>query len=86
MKAVGYNIVIKTETPGTKKTKGGLLLTESQRVDVRYQKAEVLAIGPDVIGINEGDNIFFDKRAATRLVINKDIFHVIKYSDVVVVL
>ena len=86
MKAVGYNIVIKAETPGTTKTKGGLLLAENQRIDIMYQKATILTVGPDVKGLKENDKIYFDKRAATKLEINKDIFHVIKYADVVVVL
>ena len=45
MKAVGRNILIKPFKKGTEKTKGGLLLSEGQRADVRYHKGKVLSTG-----------------------------------------
>lgn len=41
MKAIGYNILINKEKEGIKATKGGLLLSESQRQDIRYVKAKI---------------------------------------------
>ena len=38
MKAIGRNIIIKKKKEDTvKKTDGGLMLTGSQRVDIRYK-------------------------------------------------
>ena len=42
MKAIGRNLIIKKIKEGTTKTKGGLLLSENQRDDIRYIEAEVL--------------------------------------------
>ena len=48
MIAVGRNIVIQKKKEDTiKKTDGGLMLTGSQRVDVRYKEATVLHCGSD---------------------------------------
>jgi co-chaperonin GroES (HSP10) len=86
MKAVGKNIIIQKEKQGISKTKGGLLLTEKTREDLRYNKAKVISIGSEVVGINESDNIFYDKHAGHDIEYNKNIYQVIKMQDVVIVL
>ena len=87
MKAIGRNIIIKKKKEDTvKKTDGGLMLTGSQRVDIRYKEAVVLHCGDDVKGIEEGKTIFYDKNASHRLEVGKEVFHVIRDIDVVVIL
>ena len=86
MKAIGKNLIVKTSKQGISETKGGLFLAEKQREDIRFNKAKVLTHGEDVKGINEGDEIYFDRRAGHKIEINKDTYHVIKARDVVVVL
>ena len=53
MKAIGRNIIIKKTEEQNKSTKGGLILTEKQREDIRFQEAEVLHIGTDVVGVKK---------------------------------
>ena len=48
MKAVGKHIVVNPEKDIETKTKGGLLLGEAHREDIRYRKATVLSVGPMV--------------------------------------
>lgn len=87
MRAIGNNIVIdKIKEETVAKTDGGLLLTNSQRVDVRYKKATVINCGEKVKGVKEGDSIFYDKNAGHRLEVDKEVLYVIRDSDVVVVL
>ena len=86
MKAIGRNLIIKKLKEGTTKTKGGLLLAETHRDDIRYIEASVISIGNDVVGVKENDNIFFDKHAGHKIEIDKDTYHVIKLEDIVVVL
>ena len=86
MKAVGNNIVIIPEKVKTDKTKGGLLLAENQREDIRYVEASVVSVGSEVNGVNEGDKIFFDRHAGHIIEIDKNNYHVIKAQDVVIVL
>jgi chaperonin GroES len=86
MKAIGKNLVIQKVKEGTTATKGGLLLAENQREDIRYVEAKVLYIGDEVVGVKEGDNIFFDRHAGHKIEYNKETYHVIKLGDVVVVL
>jgi len=86
MKAVGKCLIIEKIKEGTTKTKGGLLLAENQREDIRYLQAKVLSIGDEVVGVKEGDMIFYDRHAGHKIEIDKDIYHLIRLSDVVVVL
>ncbi len=86
MKAIGRNLIIQKLKEGTTKTKGGLLLAENQREDIRYVEATIVSVGSEIIGINKDDKIFFDRHAGHKIEIEKEIYHVIKAQDVVVVL
>lgn len=86
MKAIGKNLIIQKTKEGTTKTKGGLLLAENQREDIRYVEATIVSVGFEIVGINKDDKIFFDRHAGHKIEINKQTFHVIKAQDVVVVL
>ena len=61
MKAIGRNLIIEKKKEGTTKTKGGLLLAENQREDIRYTEADILSVGEQVEGLKDGDKIFFDQ-------------------------
>ena len=86
MKAVGKNLIIQKEKQGVSKTKGGLLLTENNREDLRYNKAKVISTGSEVKGVQKNDNIFYDKHAGHDVEYKKEIFQVIQVQDVVIVL
>ena len=86
MKAIGRNLIIQKTKEGTTKTKGGLLLAENQREDIRYVEATVVSVGSDIVGIKENDKIFFDRHAGHKIELEKQTYHVIKAQDVVVVL
>ena len=86
MRAIGNNLIIKKIEESNQSTKGGLLLTEKQREDVRFQQAEVFKVGDGVQAVKEGDIIYFDKAASHRIEINKEPYHVIRQENVVVVL
>ena len=84
MKAVGKCLVIEKIKEGTTKTKGGLLLAENQREDIRYLQAKVLSIGDEVVGIKKDDVILYDRHAGHKIEVDKNIYHVIRLGDVVV--
>ena len=86
MKAIGRNLIIEKIKEGTSKTKGGLLLAENQREEIRYTEADILSVGEQIEGLKEGDKIFFDRHAGHKIEIDKKTYHVIKAQDVVVVL
>ena len=86
MKAVGKYIVINPIKETETKTKGGLLLAESQREDVRYRRAKVIEPGSDVKVLNKGDEVYYDKAAGFNIEIKKDRYKVIKEQDVVIVI
>ncbi len=86
MIAVGKNIIIKDTQEKTTKTKGGLILAEKQREDIRYQEAEVLIPGSDVTLLKKGDKIFYDKHAALKVDIEGKVFSIIKEQDIVIIL
>jgi co-chaperonin GroES (HSP10) len=86
MKAIGRNLIIQKVKEGTTTTKGGLLLAENQREDIRYVEAQVMSIGDEVVGVKASDIIFYDRHAGHKIEIGKEIYHIIKLADVVVVL
>jgi chaperonin GroES len=86
MKAIGVNLVIQKVKEGTTATKGGLLLAESHREDIRYIEAKVIQVGDQVVGVKEGDSIFYDRHAGHKIEVNKETYRVIKLGDVVIVL
>ena len=86
MKAVGKNLIINIIKEGNTKTKGGLLLAENQREDIRYVEASIVSVGDEVIGLKQDDKIYFDRHAGHKIEIDKKSYRVIKAQDIVVVL
>ena len=86
MKAIGRNLIIQKTKEGTTKTKGGLLLAENQREDIRYRRAKVIEPGSDVAVLKKGDKIYYDKSSGFKIEINKEEYKVIKEFDVVIIL
>ncbi len=86
MKAIGKYIVITPVKETEVKTKGGLLLTENNREDIRYREGKVITIGTDVVGVKDGDQIYYDRHAGFGIELEKEQFKVIKEQDVVIIL
>ena len=86
MKAIGRNLIVNVIKQGIAKTKGGLLLGEKQREDIRYTEGSVVSVGDEVIGIKNNDVIYFDKNNSHQIEIKKDVYTVVNMSNVVVVL
>ena len=86
MKAIGKNIVITPIKENDTKTSGGLILAEAHREDIRYRKAKVITVGTGVIGLKDGDDIYYDRHAGFGIELQKKQFKVIKENDVVIVL
>ena len=86
MKAVGKYIVISPIKETSTKTKGGLLLTDKIKEDIRYKQGVVKSVGSLVQGVKANDNIYYDKHAGFNVEIDENIFLVIKQQDVVIVL
>ena len=84
MKAVGKYIVIIPEEETKTTTKGGLLLAEKQREDIRYRKAKVIEAGTDVLILKKDDEIYYDRSSGFNIEINKEQYKVIKELDVVI--
>jgi chaperonin GroES len=84
MEAIGKRLIIQKVNEGITSTKGGLMLAESQREDIRYIEAIVLSIGAEVVAIKEGDRIFYDRNAGHKIEIDKEAYYVIRLDDVVV--
>ena len=86
MKAVGNYLVIEEVKQKPTKTKGGLLLTDKIKEDIRYRQGVVKCVGSLVQGVKADDNIYYDKHAGFNVEIDENIFLVIKQQDVVIVL
>ena len=86
MKAVGKYIVVEDLKEKTSHTKGGLILNQSNREDIRYVQAKILVTGDFVEAIKKDDVVFYDKHAGFMLEVDKKSYKVIKEQDVVIVL
>lgn len=86
MEAIGKFIIITELKEDIKKTKGGLLLAENHREDIRYRKAKVVSPGSNVEGINIDDEIYYDRFAGHNIEIKDNIYKVIEERDVIIVL
>ena len=86
MKAVGKYIVIEPIKEVDVQTKGGLILAEKQREDVRYRRAKVVEPGSDVNVLKKGDEVYYDRSSGFNIEIKKEEYKVIKEHDVVVIL
>ena len=72
MKAIGKYIVIDPIKEVDVQTKGGLILAEKQREDVRYRRAKVLEPGSEVSVLKKGDEVYYDKAAGFNIEIKKE--------------
>ena len=86
MKAIGKYIVIHPIKEVDTTTKGGLILAEKQREDVRYRRAKVVEPGSDVSVLKKDDKVYYDKSAGFNIELNKEEYKVIKEHDVVIIL
>jgi co-chaperonin GroES (HSP10) len=86
MKAIGRNLVVNMTKVGVSETKAGLLLGEKQREDIRYTEGTVLSVGSEVVGIKEKDVIYFDKNNSHLILIEQELYNVVRMDNVVVVL
>ena len=86
MKAIGKNIVVLPVKETESKTKGGLLLAEANREDIRYRMAKVVTIGDAVAGLKANDTIYYDRHAGHSIELENKVYNVIKAQDVVVIL
>ena len=72
MRAIGKYVVIEPIKEVDVQTKGGLILAEKQREDVRYRRAKVLEPGSDVSVLKKGDEVYYDKAAGFNIEIKKE--------------
>jgi len=86
MRAIGKYIVIEPIKENDVQTKGGLILAEKQREDIRYRRAKVVEPGSDVSLLKKDDEVYYDKAAGFSIEINKEEYKVIKEHDVVIIL
>jgi len=86
MKAIGKYIVINPIKETETKTKGGLLLAEAQREDIRYRQADVVVTGSEVNYIKKKDKIYYDRSAGFNIELKDKTYKIIKEHDVVIVL
>jgi len=86
MRAVGKYIVIKPIKESSTKTKGGLILAEQQREDIRYRRAKVVEPGSEVEVLKKGDEVYYDKAAGFNIELEKEQYKVIKEFDVVIII
>jgi len=84
MQAINFYIIV-DKLKVAPSVVGGLELTESQNKDVRYLKGKVISVGSQVVGVDSGDIVWYDKHAGHGIEIDGHLYQVIKNTDVVIV-
>ena len=85
MRPIGKYIIVK-DIQEEIKTQSGLILSGEDANQLRYKRAEVIAVGTDVNVIDEMDELYYDKGHSFTMLINNEQFTIISERDVVVVL
>ena len=86
MRAIGKYIVIDPIKEDNVKTKGGLILADAHRKDIRYKQARIVVVGNNVDILKTNDSIYYDKAAGFNIEVDKKTYKVIKEQDVVIIL
>ena len=84
MIAVGEYLLVQDAKGEVRKTTGGLELTDAHE-KIRYITAEVAAVGDLVKGIKCCDTILYDRVGGHDVVIEGELFKVIRGRDIVLV-
>lgn len=86
MKAIGKYLLIEKVKESITKTKGGLILSQSQKDDIRYVEAIVKTVGNEVLIIKKDDVILYDKNAGHRVSGFDDSILIIHVQNIVAIL
>lgn len=86
MKAIGKVIIIQPDKDVAEKTKGGLLLLDKDKENIRYKNATVVSVGDEVDILKPGDRIKYDKHAGHGVEVDKVDYKVIRKDDVIGIL
>lgn len=85
MRAFGKTLVI-SEIKEEVKNKLGLIITEANDRDIRYKLGEVEMVGEEVLKIQKGDKLYYDKINASEIRLEGNKYFIINLSDVRVVI
>tara|TARA_B100001094_G_scaffold327878_1_gene387062 strand:- start:173 stop:430 length:258 start_codon:yes stop_codon:yes gene_type:complete len=69
-----------------KTSSSGLIMSDEDSNEMRYQRGNVKDVGYNVLGIEGGDTVIFDKVSAHDVLIGDDRFTIIQEKDVACVL
>lgn len=82
MKALGKYVVVKPKKEEVESN--GVFLSAKSEKNVRYLPGTVVTCGIDVSVLKEGDNIYYDKAAASSVRIKDDLYYVLDINGCVV--
>lgn len=83
MKAIGSFVVVEIQQEEVK-TKGGLILTEANEMNMRYKLARVVSAGEDVKDLKTNDKIYYDSAAGSDIRIDGKKYVVVNERQIVV--
>ena len=82
MRALGRFVVIEPHKEEVESN--GVYLSAKSEKNVRYLPGTVVTCGEDVLGIDPGDNIYYDKASASSVRIKDDLYYVVDINGCVV--
>jgi co-chaperonin GroES (HSP10) len=85
MRPVNNYLIVQKIKENTKLA-GGFELTEGLNPDARYSKAKVIAVSDKINYVKKDDIIYYDKHAGHAIEYDKELYTVIKNTDVIYIL
>ena len=84
MRTIGKYIAI-SKIEEQVRTASGIMLSSKDVGDMRYAKGTAIHVGGDVVGIKDGDTVYYDKSRSYTMVVDGEPYIIISERDVVVV-
>jgi len=83
MKALGNHVVLKKLNEEVKNS-NGFIMTEYTEKSIRYKLAEVVSAGEDVVGLDPGNNVYYDSAAGSDIRVEGEKLVVVSDRQIVV--
>ena len=75
-------LVLPTDDSGDRKSRGGILIPATANVNRRLTWAEVVAVGPTVRNLEEGDQVLFAPDAGFEVEIRGEEYLILRERDI----
>ena len=82
IKMLNDRILVKLTAEGERKSSGGILIPATAQMGKRLTWAEVVAVGPNVRSVEEGDQVLFNPEDRYEVEVQGDEYIILRERDI----